>query len=186
MTAHCGGSSFPFVRHASGCARRSWITAGRSPAPPSAAAAVPGGCLSSAQPRGPSPTLGRAIGPAGAGWGLSAAAGKGEAGLDQLVLVGADNAVTSRDLRILVDQATKPVTSSDAGIVVRGRDGDLAVGCSLTEGPVPRATADRPAGSGPGRSGGAAPRSGAGAPGVRHPWTPHAGPAPSHSRADGA
>jgi hypothetical protein len=48
---------------------------------------------------------------------------------------------------------------------------------------VPRATAGRPAGSGPGRSGGAAPRSRAGVPGARHPWTPHAGPAPSCSRA---
>src|ERR1017187_5630422 len=50
---------------------------------------------------------------------------------------------------------------------------------------MPPATAGRPAGSGPGRSGGAAPRSRAGAPGARHPWTPHAGPAPSCSRADG-
>jgi hypothetical protein len=50
--------------------------------------------------------------------------------------VGADNAVTSRDLRILVDQATEPVTSSDADVVVRGRGGDLAVGWSLAEGPV--------------------------------------------------
>src|SRR2546429_9064332 len=50
--------------------------------------------------------------------------------------VGADNAVTSRDLRILVDQATKPVTSSDADFIVSGRDGDLAVGWSLAEGPV--------------------------------------------------
>ncbi len=40
---------------------------------------------------------------------------------------------------------------------------------------APRATADRLAGSGPGRSGGAAPRSRAGAPGVRHPWTPPPG-----------
>jgi hypothetical protein len=36
---------------------------------------------------------------------------------------------------------------------------------------VPRATAGRPAGGGPGWSGGAALRSGAGAPGARHPWT---------------
>ena len=56
-------------------------------------------------------------------------------------------------------------------------------GSSVT---VLRATAGRPAGSGPGRSGGAAPRSRAGPPGARHPWTPHAGPAPSGSRADGA
>jgi hypothetical protein len=50
--------------------------------------------------------------------------------------VGADNAVTSCDLRILVDQAAKPVASSDADVVVRGRDGDLAVGWLLAEGPV--------------------------------------------------
>ena len=41
-------------------------------------------------------------------------------------------------------------------------------------------------GSGPGGPPGAAPRSRAGAPGVRHPWTPHAGPAPSDSRAGSA
>jgi hypothetical protein len=51
---------------------------------------------------------------------------------------------------------------------------------------VQRATAGRPAGSGPGRSGGAAPRSRAGAPAVQRPWTPHAGPAPSRSRAGNA
>src|ERR1017187_8998806 len=50
--------------------------------------------------------------------------------------VGADNAVTSRDLRILVDQATEPVASSDADVVLRRRGGDLAVGWSLAEGPV--------------------------------------------------
>jgi hypothetical protein len=50
--------------------------------------------------------------------------------------VGADNSVTLRDLRILVDQAAEPVASSDADGVVRGGDGDLAVGCSLAECPV--------------------------------------------------
>src|SRR5438034_5206556 len=35
--------------------------------------------------------------------------------------VSADNAVTSRGLGILVDQATKPVTSSDADFIVSGR-----------------------------------------------------------------
>lgn len=37
--------------------------------------------------------------------------------------MGADNAVTSRDLRILVDQAAEPVASSDADVVACGRDG---------------------------------------------------------------
>ena len=54
--------------------------------------------------------------------------------------MGADNAVTSRDLRILVDEAAEPGASSDADGVVRGRGGDLAVGWSLAESPV------RPAG----------------------------------------
>jgi hypothetical protein len=40
----------------------------------------------------------------------------------------------------------------------------------------------RPAGNGPDRSGGAAPRSRAGAPAVRRTWTPHVGPAPSPRR----
>jgi hypothetical protein len=40
-------------------------------------------------------------------------------------------------------------------------------------------TACRPAGNGPGRSGGEAPRSRAGAPRARRPWTPDAGSAPS-------
>jgi hypothetical protein len=53
-------------------------------------------------------------------------------------------------------------------------------------GTVPRATAGHPAGSAPGRSGGARPRSRAAASGVRHPWTPHPGPAPSGSSADSA
>ena len=42
--------------------------------------------------------------------------------------VGADNAVTSCGLRILVDQAAELVASSDADVVVCGRDGDLAIG----------------------------------------------------------
>ena len=49
---------------------------------------------------------------------------------------------------------------------------------------VPPATAGRPAGSGPGWPGGAAPRSRAAAPAVRRPWTLHPGPSPQHSRAD--
>ena len=53
-------------------------------------------------------------------------------------------------------------------------------------GTAPKATAGRPAGSGPGRSGGAAPCSRGAPPGVQHPWTPHAGPAPSDSRAGSA
>ena len=35
-----------------------------------------------------------------------------------------------------MDQAAEPVASSDADVVVRGCDGDLAVGWSLAEGPV--------------------------------------------------
>src|ERR1035438_8205222 len=50
--------------------------------------------------------------------------------------VGADNAVTSRDLRILVDQAAEPVASSDAEVVVGRRGGDLGVGWCLAEGPM--------------------------------------------------
>jgi hypothetical protein len=50
--------------------------------------------------------------------------------------VGADNAVTSCDLRILVDEAAEPVVSSEADGVVRGCHGDLAVGRLLAEGPV--------------------------------------------------
>ena len=38
-------------------------------------------------------------------------------------LAGADNAVTSRDTRILVDQAAEPVASSDADVVACGRNG---------------------------------------------------------------
>jgi len=45
--------------------------------------------------------------------------------------------------------------------------------------PIARLVAD-------GRSGGASPRSRAGAPGAQHPWTPHAGPAPSGRRAGSA
>src|ERR1039458_9609889 len=50
--------------------------------------------------------------------------------------VGADNAVASRDLRILVDQAAEPVASSDAEVVLRRRGGDLGVGWCLAEGPM--------------------------------------------------
>src|ERR1019366_1460481 len=54
--------------------------------------------------------------------------------------VGADNAVTLRDLRVLVDQAAEPVASSDADVVAWGREMGPAVGRLLAEGPV------RPAG----------------------------------------
>src|ERR1700719_1842325 len=54
--------------------------------------------------------------------------------------VGADNTVTSRDLRIFVDQAAKPVTSPDAEVVVGRCDVSPADRWFLAEGPV------RPAG----------------------------------------
>jgi len=50
--------------------------------------------------------------------------------------VGADNVVTARDLRILVEETAQPVASSDADVVVGRHDGDPAVGWSLAEGPV--------------------------------------------------
>jgi hypothetical protein len=50
--------------------------------------------------------------------------------------VGAENAVTSCDLRTLADQAAKPVASSDANVVVCRRDVGSAVGWFLAEGPV--------------------------------------------------
>jgi hypothetical protein len=50
--------------------------------------------------------------------------------------VGADNAVTSCDLRILVDQAAEPVASSDGDVVLRRRGGDLGVGRCLAQGPM--------------------------------------------------
>ena len=50
--------------------------------------------------------------------------------------VGADNAVTSCDLRVLVDQAAEPVASSDADVVAGGREMGPAVGWLLAEGPV--------------------------------------------------
>jgi len=54
--------------------------------------------------------------------------------------VGAENTVTSRDLRIFVDQAAKPVMSPDAEVVVGRRDVSPADRWFLAEGPV------RPAG----------------------------------------
>ena len=54
--------------------------------------------------------------------------------------VGADNTVTSRDLRIFVDQAAKPVTSPDAEVVVGRCDVSPAGRWFLAEGLV------RPAG----------------------------------------
>jgi hypothetical protein len=50
--------------------------------------------------------------------------------------VGAENAFTSRDLRILVEETAQPVASSDADVVVGRHDGDPALGWSLAEGPV--------------------------------------------------
>src|ERR1017187_190484 len=50
--------------------------------------------------------------------------------------VGADNVVTSRDLRILVDQAAQRIASSDAYVAAGGCDVGSAVGWSLAEGPV--------------------------------------------------
>jgi len=50
--------------------------------------------------------------------------------------VGADNAFTSCDLRILVEEAAEPVASLDAGVVVGGRGGDLAVGWFFAQGSV--------------------------------------------------
>ena len=51
-------------------------------------------------------------------------------------LAGAENAFTSRDLRILVEETAQPVTSSDADVDVGRHDGDPAVGWCLAEGPV--------------------------------------------------
>jgi len=42
-------------------------------------------------------------------------------------------AVTSRDLRILLEVAARPIASSNAGVVVGGRGGGLAVGWLLAE-----------------------------------------------------
>jgi hypothetical protein len=50
--------------------------------------------------------------------------------------VGADNAVISRDLRILVDQAAEAGASANVGVVAGGCDGDLAVGWFLAASPV--------------------------------------------------
>jgi hypothetical protein len=50
--------------------------------------------------------------------------------------VGAENTVTSRDLRIFVDQAAKPVTSPDAEVVVGRCDVSPADRWFLAEGPV--------------------------------------------------
>ena len=49
---------------------------------------------------------------------------------------GAENAITSCDLRILVEEAAEPVASSDADVVVGRRDMGPAVGWSVVEGPV--------------------------------------------------
>src|ERR1700731_478045 len=58
----------------------------------------------------------------------------------RILRVGADNPVTSRALRIFVDQAAKPVTSPDAEVVVGRCDVSPADRWFLAEGPV------RPAG----------------------------------------
>jgi hypothetical protein len=52
------------------------------------------------------------------------------------VPVGADNAFTSCDLRILVEEAAKTVASPDADVAVGRRDVSPAVGWLLAEGPV--------------------------------------------------
>jgi putative transposase len=51
-------------------------------------------------------------------------------------LVGADNAFTSCDLRILMEEAAKPVASENADVIAGRRDVGLPVGWSLAEGPV--------------------------------------------------
>jgi len=57
--------------------------------------------------------------------------------LEKLLIVWVPkNAVTSCDLRVLVDQAAEPVASSDADVVVGRRDMGAAVGWLLAEGPV--------------------------------------------------
>jgi len=50
--------------------------------------------------------------------------------------VGAENAVTSRDLGILVEKAAEPVASENADVVVGSRGVGPADGWSLAEGPV--------------------------------------------------
>jgi hypothetical protein len=60
-------------------------------------------------------------------------AGKANAAM---VVVGAENAVTLCDLRILVEKAAEPVASENAEVVVGSRGVSPAVGCSLAEGPV--------------------------------------------------
>jgi hypothetical protein len=50
--------------------------------------------------------------------------------------VGADNDVTLCDLRILVEEAAKPIASPDADVVLGRRDVSPAVGWLLAEGPV--------------------------------------------------
>ena len=50
--------------------------------------------------------------------------------------MGAENAVTSCDLRILAEEAAEPIASSNADVVVGRRDMAPAVGWSVAEGPV--------------------------------------------------
>ena len=50
--------------------------------------------------------------------------------------VGADNAFTSCDLRILVEEAAQPIASPDVDVDVGRRDVSPAVGWLLAEGPV--------------------------------------------------
>ena len=50
--------------------------------------------------------------------------------------MSADNAVTSRDLRILVEEAAEPVASENADVIVGDRGVGPAVGWFLAEGPV--------------------------------------------------
>jgi hypothetical protein len=50
--------------------------------------------------------------------------------------VSAENAVTSRDLRILVEEAAEPVASENTDVIVGDRGVGPAIGWPLAEGPV--------------------------------------------------
>ena len=50
--------------------------------------------------------------------------------------MSADNAATSRDLRILVEEAAEPVASENGDVIVGDRGVAGAVGWFLAEGPV--------------------------------------------------
>jgi hypothetical protein len=61
-----------------------------------------------------------------------------EAGREGIVRrpVGADNAVSARGLRILVEEAAEPAASSDADVIAGDRRVGPAFGWSLAQGPV--------------------------------------------------